>query len=191
MNPVLVPDGPDAGLPWHYGDPLREQRRMMGGHGGVMLSRLASDSLAVIWQGTNQPPARPIKMTATRPSAIGDGRYVVVQPSDAGAIVEAEPVGIWAYEALRIAARLPRDGIDIVPGPPNRRLRLVHMDGSTAAPLPPLGTALTLEGREVGRLGSSAQHYELGPIGLALIADSVPVGTTLSAGGLPVMVAAD
>ncbi len=26
MKPILVTEGPDAGVPWHFGDPLREQR---------------------------------------------------------------------------------------------------------------------------------------------------------------------
>lgn len=38
MSRVDVPDGPDAGLPWHYGDPVREQRRLEAGEGAVDLS---------------------------------------------------------------------------------------------------------------------------------------------------------
>ncbi len=26
MKPILATEGPDAGVPWHFGDPLREQR---------------------------------------------------------------------------------------------------------------------------------------------------------------------
>jgi tRNA-modifying protein YgfZ len=35
---VAVESGPDAGQPWHYGDPLREQRTYTAGHGVVDLS---------------------------------------------------------------------------------------------------------------------------------------------------------
>lgn len=35
---VLVESGPDSGLPWHYGDPLREQREVEAGRGAVDLS---------------------------------------------------------------------------------------------------------------------------------------------------------
>ena len=35
---VLAESGPDAGQPWHYGDPLREQRRLEAGDGAVDLS---------------------------------------------------------------------------------------------------------------------------------------------------------
>lgn len=35
---VLAESGPDAGLPWHYGDPVREQRALEAGRGAVDLS---------------------------------------------------------------------------------------------------------------------------------------------------------
>jgi folate-binding Fe-S cluster repair protein YgfZ len=35
---VLVADGIDAGVPWHFGDPMREQRRLVEGEGAVDLS---------------------------------------------------------------------------------------------------------------------------------------------------------
>ena len=35
---VLVESGPDAGVAWHAGDPLREQRRLERGEGAVDLS---------------------------------------------------------------------------------------------------------------------------------------------------------
>jgi len=129
---VPVPDGPDAGLPWHYGDPFGEQRRLSEGLDG--------------------------------------------------------PAGVWAREALRIAARQPRLGVDPQPEP-GETLRLVHLDGSADEPLPPIGTVLTLDGRAVGRLGSTAQHYELGPIGLASVESAVPVGTSLMVGSTPALVA--
>src|SRR5690349_20050810 len=37
-SPVLIESGVDAGQPWHYGDPLREQRRLEAGDGAVDLS---------------------------------------------------------------------------------------------------------------------------------------------------------
>src|SRR5947209_3211232 len=35
---VLLTEGVDAGVPWHFGDPLREQRRLDEGFGLVDLS---------------------------------------------------------------------------------------------------------------------------------------------------------
>jgi folate-binding protein YgfZ len=69
-------------------------------------------------------------------------------------------------------------------GRPPRRLTLLHLDG-TENRLPQAGADLLLDGRTVGRVGSSARHYELGPIGLALVKRNVPVDATLDADGMP------
>ena len=37
-RPVLNEAGPDAGVPWHHGEPLREQRRLASGEATVDLS---------------------------------------------------------------------------------------------------------------------------------------------------------
>ncbi len=128
-----------------------------------------------------------------------------------------QPAGMWAFEALRIAARVPRFGLDTdhrtIPhevgwietavhlnkgcyrgqetvarvhnlGHPPRRLVFLHLDGS-ADRLPAHGDPVELDGTAVGFLGSAARHYELGPIGLALVKRTVPVGATLLAGGVP------
>jgi tRNA-modifying protein YgfZ len=133
--------------------------------------------------------------------------------------------GMWAYEALRIAARRPRFGLDTdhrtIPhevgwietavhldkgcyrgqetvarvhnlGHPPRRLVFLHLDGSEDR-LPAHGDPVSLEGEggggaaggAVGFVGSAARHYELGPIALALVKRTTPVGATLLAAGLP------
>jgi tRNA-modifying protein YgfZ len=125
--------------------------------------------------------------------------------------------GIWAYEALRIAARRPRFGVDTdhrtIPhevgwidtavrlnkgcyrgqetvarvhnlGHPPRRLVFLHLDGSEDR-LPGHGDPVSLEGADVGFVGSAARHYELGPIALALVKRTTPVDATLLAAGLP------
>ena len=43
---------------------------------------------------------------------------------------------------------------------------------------------MTEQGTVVGFTGSAARHYELGPIGLALVKRTVPVDATLLAGGV-------
>ncbi|RLV47668.1 folate-binding protein [Nocardioides mangrovicus] len=65
-------------------------------------------------------------------------------------------------------------------GRPPRRLTLLHLDGSENR-LPDVGTPLTLEGRAVGFVGSSARHYELGPIALGLVKRNVPLDAVLLA----------
>ncbi len=131
----------------------------------------------------------------------------------------AAPAGLWAYEALRVAALRPRIGADTddrtIPheahwigditeygavhlnkgcyrgqetvarvhnlGKPPRRLVLLHLDGSADA-RPATGDPVTADGRAVGRLGTLVDHYELGPIALALIKRTVPVDAKLEAG---------
>lgn len=131
----------------------------------------------------------------------------------------AEPAGMWAFEALRVAAVRPRIGLDTdertIPhearwiggvteygavhldkgcyrgqetvarvhnlGKPPRHLVLLHLDGS-ADERPAIGDDITAGGRTVGRLGTVIDHYELGPIALALIKRTVPTDTALTAG---------
>ncbi len=131
----------------------------------------------------------------------------------------AQPAGMWAFEALRVAARRPRVGLDTdertIPheahwiggiaehgavhldkgcyrgqetvarvhnlGKPPRHLVLLHLDGSAdARPTP--GENVTAGGRAVGRLGTVIDHYEFGPIALALIKRTIPADTALIAG---------
>lgn len=71
-------------------------------------------------------------------------------------------------------------------GRPPRRLVLLHLDGSENR-LPQASTPLVgPDGREVGFVGSSARHFELGPIALGLVKRSVPVDAQLSVDGMPV-----
>jgi len=69
-------------------------------------------------------------------------------------------------------------------GHPPRRLVFLHLDGSEDR-LPGHGDAVTSDGTTVGFTGSVARHFELGPIGLALIKRTVPVDAALRAGGVP------
>lgn len=68
-------------------------------------------------------------------------------------------------------------------GRPPRRLTLLHLDGS-AETLPEVGADVLLDGRAVGRMGSSARHHELGPIGLALLKRGTPVEAELVVDGI-------
>lgn len=126
------------------------------------------------------------------------------------------PAGLWAYEALRIAAHLPRAGFETdhrtIPnevgwlgtavhldkgcyrgqetvarvhtlGRPPRRLVFLHLDGSVDR-LPGHGAPVTHEDRAVGFVTSSARHFEMGPVALALIRRNVPVDADLLADGV-------
>ena len=63
-------------------------------------------------------------------------------------------------------------------GRPPRRLTLLHLDGSENR-LPAVGSAVLVGEKEIGFVGSSARHHELGPIALALLKRNVPVDAAL------------
>ena len=63
-------------------------------------------------------------------------------------------------------------------GRPPRRLTLLLLDGS-ADRLPGHGSEVSIDGRSVGTVGSSARHHELGPIALALVKRNTPPDAVL------------
>lgn len=69
-------------------------------------------------------------------------------------------------------------------GRPPRRLVMLHLDGSVNR-LPVHGSPVLYDGREVGFVGSSARHHELGPIALGLVKRAVPVDAFLEVDGIP------
>jgi len=157
---------------------------------------------------------------SVNPGSFGTIDLIVARdllPEVAGNLVRrgAAAAGMWAFEALRIAAHVPRLGLDTdhrtIPhevgwidsavhltkgcyrgqetvarvhnlGHPPRRLVFLH---GSAERLPGHGDPVELDGTTVGFTGSAARHYELGPIGLALVKRTVPVDATLLAGGVP------
>lgn len=75
-------------------------------------------------------------------------------------------------------------------GHPPRRLVMLHLDGSEGVH-PARGAAVTLDGKAVGTVTSTALHYELGPIALAVVRRGTePTATlTVDADGTPVSAA--
>lgn len=274
---VQVLAGLDAGLAWHHGNPVSEQRALEAGTGVVdwspapgvgrgVFTVTGPDRLTWLHSLTSQhlehqPSGEPFTalllsptghiehvlhgvddastetVTAwTEPGRVTDlvtwldrmrfmTRVEVTDRSDQMRVVqvgtslgfahrdeplpEGVPAGVWAAEALRIAAGQPRVGLDTdhktIPneigllgthldkgcyrgqetvarvhtlGRPPRRLVQLLLDGSVDA-LPELGSPVTLDGREVGFVGSSARHHELGPIALALVKRNLPLDATV------------
>jgi tRNA-modifying protein YgfZ len=73
-------------------------------------------------------------------------------------------------------------------GHPPRRLTFLHLDGSEHS-LPDIGDEVRVSGQEkvVGKVTSAAQHFEMGPIALAVISRSVAEDAELevsSSGGM-------
>jgi folate-binding protein YgfZ len=169
-------------------------------------------------------------LASVKPGPFGTNDLIVARDRLADTATDlvrrgAAAAGMWAFEALRIAAHVPRFGLDTdhrtIPhevgwietavhlnkgcyrgqetvarvhnlGHPPRRLVFLNLDGSEDR-LPAHGDPVELAGDEpgdeqrtaVGFTGSAARHYELGPIGLALVKRTVPVDATLLAGGVP------
>jgi len=72
-------------------------------------------------------------------------------------------------------------------GKPPRRLVLIHLAGESDE-LPEPGTAIESGGRTVGFVGTAVQHYELGPIALAVVKRSLPDDAELRVAGSPVTI---
>ncbi|MDT4989169.1 MAG: tRNA-modifying protein YgfZ [Micromonosporaceae bacterium] len=147
------------------------------------------------------------------------GADLLVRRGTEASLVEAAGVplaGLWAFEALRVAARRPRFGFETdhrtLPsevgwtaaavhlekgcyrgqetvarvhhlGRPPRSLVLLHLDGVSSEDLPPHGTPVTtVDGRQVGVVGTAVRHFELGMIAQAVLRRNVTPDTPLRVG---------
>jgi folate-binding protein YgfZ len=99
-------------------------------------------------------------------------------PNEVGWIPSAVHLDKGCYRGQETVARVHNLGR------PPRRLTMLHLDGSDNR-LPARGAAVVLGDREVGVMGTSARHFELGPIGLALLKRNVPVDAQLEVDGMP------
>ena len=99
-------------------------------------------------------------------------------PNEVGWIPSAVHLDKGCYRGQETVARVH------TLGRPPRRLTLLHLDGSDNR-LPAHGAPVLHGEKEVGFVGSSARHYEAGPIALALIKRNVPVDAQLLADGMP------
>jgi folate-binding protein YgfZ len=96
-------------------------------------------------------------------------------PHEVGWIGSAVHLNKGCYRGQETVARVQNLG------KPPRRLVLVHFDGSSDV-LVPAGTPVEHQGRTVGFVGTAVQHYELGPIGLAVIKRSLADDVDLRVG---------
>jgi len=97
-------------------------------------------------------------------------------PAEVGWLAAAVHLDKGCYRGQETVARVHNLGR------PPRRLVLVHLDGVTSDQLPAPGAPVTVDGREVGFVGTAVHHFELGPIALALLKRSVPDDATLHVG---------
>jgi folate-binding protein YgfZ len=98
-------------------------------------------------------------------------------PNEIGVLGVAVHLDKGCYRGQETVARVHTLG-----RPPRRLVRLL-LDGHAEA-LPAAGSDLLLDARPVGTVGSSARHFELGPIALALVKRNVDPAATLTADGI-------
>ena len=68
-------------------------------------------------------------------------------------------------------------------GRPPRKLVLLHLNGVSTEELPAQGTPVTtVEGRQVGFVGTAVRHHELGMIALAVVRQNVAADADLRVG---------
>lgn len=155
---------------WFWAEPgqaeaLDEQLRAHGLCRGETVRR---PDVTVLWLGRLE--SVPGAALGRRPSPVAGGQelfWPVTTP-----IPPCEPVGVWALDALRIEAGVPRAGLDVGPRgvPAGRRLVRLWLDGA----LPQSGAQIRWRGARAGTVGSVAQHHEMGPIALGLLDAEVP-----------------
>jgi len=287
--PVIIEEGRDAGLAWHYGNPVQEARALEAGDGIVDLRNreiveiAGADRLAWLHSITTQhlaslPAGQATTALILSPTGhiehvlhgIDDGTSFLAwtEPGHGGALVafldsmrfamrvevtrredlrlawaghrvrlpghwrlrDSElggtevflpvdgeldgTVGTWAFDALRIAAGVPRIFVDTdfktIPNEiglvgthlekgcyrGQETVARVHTLGrpprrlvllhldGSMSELPAEGAEITSAGRRVGFVGSSARHHELGPIALGLVKRNVPVDAELLIGDI-------
>jgi tRNA-modifying protein YgfZ len=88
-------------------------------------------------------------------------------PHEVGWIGSAVHLDKGCYRGQETVARVQNLGR------PPRRLVLVHLAGESDT-LPESGTPVELDGRTVGFLGTAVHHFDLGPVGLAVVKRSLP-----------------
>ncbi|MGI9009344.1 MAG: YgfZ/GcvT domain-containing protein [Streptosporangiaceae bacterium] len=160
--------GPVATMPFGFGTDLVVERARLSAAADTL--RSGGRSLAGLWAHE----ALRIAGHRVRFGADTDHRTI---PHEVGWIEQAVHLSKGCYRGQETVARVHNLGH------PPRRLVMLHLDGSDSE-LPGHGAEVSLDGKAVGFVGSSARHYELGPIALALVKRTVPVEATLLAGGV-------
>ena len=102
-----------------------------------------------------------LRIAAGVPRIIVDADHRTI-PHEIGLIGNAVHLEKGCYRGQETIARVHNLG------KPPRKLVLLHLDGSQNR-LPKEKSSIIIDGQEVGQVGSSAQHFELGPIALGII----------------------
>ena len=168
-RPAAAPDGTVAVMPDAFGmDVVVPRDRLAGIAAGLEDGGVAVAGLAAY---------EALRIAAHRPRFGLDTDHKTL-PHEVGWIENAVHLNKGCYRGQETVARVHNLGH------PPRRLILLHLDGSEDR-LPVHGDPVTRDETTVGFVGSTARHFELGPVGLGLIKRTVPVDAALRAGGVP------
>jgi folate-binding protein YgfZ len=118
-----------------------------------------------------------LRVEARRPRAGFETDHRTI-PHEVGWIGVAVHLDKGCYRGQETVARVQNLGR------PPRRLVLLHLSGEADA-LPATGSAVELDGRSVGFLGTAVQHHEFGPVALAVVKRAVPDDAALTVAGSP------
>lgn len=140
------------------------------------------ESLPDVWHALTAAGAEPagtwaweaLRVAARRPRLGFETDHRTI-PHEIGWLPTAVHLQKGCYRGQETVARVNNLGR------PPRRLVLLHLDGSTND-LPPHGAEVTTAGTPIGFVTTSARHYELGPIALALVKRNTPDDAALLAG---------
>ncbi|HEY9240440.1 MAG TPA: folate-binding protein [Streptosporangiaceae bacterium] len=176
---VLTLLGPDAGVPAPDGT-AATIRGAFGLDVVVARDRLEAAAAQLRDQGLTLAGLQAyeaLRIAAHRPRFGLDTDHRAI-PHEVGWIESAVHLDKGCYRGQETVARVHNLGH------PPRRLVFLHLDGSEDR-LPGHNDPVELAGATVGFVGSTARHYVLGPIGLALVKRTTPADATLLAGGVP------
>jgi folate-binding protein YgfZ len=118
-----------------------------------------------------------LRIAAGVPRVIIDADHRTI-PHEIGFIGNAVHLEKGCYKGQETVARVHNLG------KPPRKLVLLHLDGSVNR-LPKLNSPVIVDGQEVGFVGSSAQHFELGPIALAIVKAKTQVLLNIAVDEIP------
>lgn len=203
----LVDDGETC---WLHVEPGQSQALVDWLSSMVFMSRVeiaVRADLGILWFPGQGPDG-----LVARSAEMGGVEVFVDAAQHAQLVADAAVVGgTWAHEAQRIAAGVPRIGVDTDHRTLPNEIGLygthlqkgcyrgqetvarVHNLGRPPRRLirlqldgetPEAGSAIVVDGADRGFLGSAVMHHELGPIGLGLIKRNVPVEATLEVSGI-------
>jgi hypothetical protein len=118
-----------------------------------------------------------LRLEARRPRMNVDTDHRTL-PNEVGWIDTAVHLSKGCYRGQETVARVHNLGR------PPRRLVLLHLDGSVES-LPHRGAVVRANGEDVGFVGTTVRHYELGPVAFAVIRRSTPADADIVVDDIP------